>query len=99
MLSGAIPTNPQWKLVQHAEGLALCNQDQEVVVELNTSSQLLMARSAHALLTWLQEIMLAVASSKLVNEQQRTFASRWLPKLSCAPLDDNNRLLAHLFNL
>lgn len=99
LLSGAIPSNPQWKLVRYAQGLALCNQDQQVIVELNTSSQLLTAHSAHALLTWLQEIMLAVASSKLVNEQQRTVATRWLPKLSCPPLDDNNRLLAHLFNL
>lgn len=99
LLSQAIPSNPQWKLVRYAEGLALCNQAQEVVVELNTSSQLLTAHSTHALLTWLQEMMLAVASSKLVNEQQKTVATGWLPKLSCAPLEDNNRLLAHLLNL
>lgn len=98
-LSRAIPSNPQWKLIEHTDGVVLCNQDQQVVVELNTSSQLLTAHSAHALLTWLQEIMLAVASSQLVNEEHRTVASGWLPKLSCAPLSDNNRLLAHLFNL
>lgn len=98
-LSRAIPSNPQWKLIEFTDGLALCNQEQKVVVELNTSSQILTAHSAHALLTWLQEIMLAVASSQLVNEEHRTVASGWLPKLSCAPLEDNNRLLAHLFNL
>lgn len=99
LLSQAIPSNPQWKLTPYADGLVLLNQAQEVVVEFNNTSQTLKTTSAEALLSWLQEIMFSVASSKLVNQQMQSAANQWLTLLASAPLEDSNQLLAYLFNL
>lgn len=98
-LSQAIPSSPQWKIARNGDGVALCNQAGDIVVQYDNSSQALVALSAHSLLAWLREIMFAVASSKMVSQHQQSIAERWLPRLECAPKQDGAELLAHLFNL
>lgn len=99
VLSQALPSNSQWKLMRSTDRLVLHNQAGEAIVDYNSASQVLTTQSASSLLSWLLEIMSAVANSKVVNRQQKSTASRWLPRLQCAPSKDSIELLAYLFYL
>ncbi len=98
-LSQAVPTNPQLQLINYADRLVISSQEGELLVEYDITSQTLLTQSAQTLLTTLQTIALAVASSKIVSLQQQTIASRLLPKLQFAPLENSIQLLAYLFDL
>lgn len=99
-LIGLLPNNPKWKLVIESNLYKLIDQSSNrVIVEYERTSQRLSARSVRVLHSLLFEAMSNVANSKLVTREQKSLAQRWLLQLQKPPLDDEQELLAFIFNL
>lgn len=95
-----LPNNPQWQSVVEPSLHKLVDQvNNRVIVEYNRNSQRLSAKSVRVLHALLFEAISNVARSKLVTKEQQSLAQKWLLQLRNPPFEQEQELLAFIFNL
>lgn len=100
VFSQLLPNNTQWQLVVEANTHKLIERvGNRTVIEYETTSRRLSAKSVRTLYSLLYEIISNVASNKFVQQDQQSLAQRWLVKLQNPPLANEQQLLAFIFSL
>lgn len=100
VFSQILPNSPQWQLIVEANTHKLIEQAaNRTIIEYETTSRRLSAKSVRTLYNLLYGTISNVASNKFVPKEQQALAQRWILKLQNPPLANEQELLAFIFSL
>jgi hypothetical protein len=100
VLSHSLPVESQWTFTFENNNALLTNFQQEIVVQYNTSTQVLKTqKSAYSLLAWLQNISWQASNCQDFIQEHKAVAQRLFSRLQNAPQKDSVQLFSFLFDL
>lgn len=98
-LSQLLPKNPPLSLVVEPQRLVLSDVNQKILVEYDRKLHRLSAKSPRLVYSLLHEIVSNVAINTFIPAEQRALGQKWLAHLQKRLLQDEQMLLASIFDL